>query len=223
MPLLLLQKRSQLRLALAMIGCLSPVLAFPVPGTQVSLGTLPILVGLVVATSDWLDAPAKSASIQSLVARPAFAIIVLMMLLTTGVFGKQWMDNAALDQPGCRWVRLAPDRVATERAVADGIRKVDSPWLAFDSHNHNRFFFWTGKRPLTSTSPTFWPAMLTDDQKAKIESAVEQADSLCVVKLNSQRVLLSDYAPSLGDALYRSWALVEGVGEWQIGHRADDK
>ena len=217
MPLLLLKDRSQLRLALAMLGCLSPLLAFPVPGTQVSLGTLPILLGLVVCASDSCHKLFVSERAIELAHRRVVFGLFVMAIAATCVFGHRWVNNEALDQPGCRWVRLKPQRAAQEKAVADCIRNTDASKLAFDSHNHNRFFFWTGKQPLTSTNPTFWPAMLTERQKAKIELAAKNADSICVVKLNQERVQLSEYAPSVERALFSSWKLVGGFGDWQVG------
>ncbi|WP_148618901.1 hypothetical protein [Mariniblastus fucicola] len=220
MPVLLLKKQpSQLRLALAMLGCLSPVLAFPVPGTQVSLGTLPILIALVISTSDAIEIANRSSNrINSpSVFRRSTLAVAAVVLFSTGVFGYRWVANIALDQPGCRLVRLEAGRVETERAIAECIRSIDSPWLAFDSHNHNRFFFWTGKKPLTSTSPTFWPAMLTESQKSKIESAARDAESICVVKINDERIRLSDYAPAIEQALFGSWQPVGQVGDWEIG------
>lgn len=217
MPMILLKDRSQLSLTLAMTACLSPLLAFPVPGTQVSLGTLPILLGLIVCTSDSCERLFSSEKALNLFHRRAVFGLFAMTMVATSVFGMRWLNNEALDQPGCQWVRLEPSRAAQEKAVADIIRSTDASKLAFDSHNHNRFFFWTGKRPLTSTSPTFWPAMLTEKQKAKIELAANQADSICVVKLNDERIKLSEYAPLIEHALFDSWTLVEGFGDWQVG------
>ena len=220
MPLLLLKDRSQLRLALAMLGCLSPLLAFPVPGTQVSLGTLPILLGLIVCTSDACETLFAAERTIRLVHRRVVFGLFAMTVTATCVFGVRWANNEALDQPGCRWVRLEPHRAAQEKAIADCIRKTATSKLAFDSHNHNRFFFWTGKMPLTSTSPTFWPAMLTEMQKAKIELAAKNADSICVVKLNQERLQLSEYAPSVEKAFFDSWTLVDGFGDWEVGLRS---
>lgn len=217
MPILLLNNNSQLRRTLAMIGCLSPILAFPVPGTQVSLGTLPILIGLVVLTHDRLALAMESRSATFLILHRSVIGLAALLVLVTGIFSFRWTNSVALDQPGCRWVRLDADRVARERAIADCIRETESPWLAFDSHNHNRFFFWTGKEPLTSTSPTFWPAMLTEEQKSKIESAAQEAESICVVKLNNEQIKLIDYAPAIEHVLFETWQLIDAAGEWQVG------
>ncbi len=170
MPILIMCKRSQLRLALAMTGCLSPLVAFPVPGTQVSLGTLPILIALIVSAVDACEHFAKEASVETILRRSVLGLTVVLLGVSI-VFSNRWLNNTALDQPGCRWVMLESERAEKERVVAERIRSVDSPWLAFDTHNHNRFFFWTGKKPLTSTSPTFWPAMLNENQKEQIEDA----------------------------------------------------
>lgn len=216
MPILLLKSSSQLRRSLAMIGCLSPIFAFPVPGTQVSLGTLPILAGLIVAAHDAM-LPTMSASLSKPRFKQSLIGVAVVMVLATSVFGYRWATNVALDQPGCRWVRLEAKRAAEEIALAEIIRDAESPWLAFDSHNHNRFFFWTDKKPLTSTSPTFWPAMLTESQKSQIEFAAREADSICVVRVSNERVKLEDYAPSIERAFFESWRIIEAAGDWQVG------
>ncbi len=216
-PILLLRKTSQLRLALAMTACLSPILAFPVPGTQINLGTLPILLGLIVASFDVCEFEIVPSEMPRILCEKAAPIVALLIVLATCVFGVRWLNNTPLDQPGCRWVRIEPVRAAQEIAVADCIRNIDTEWLAFDKHNHNRFFFWTEKKPLTSLTPTFWPAFLTEKQQEKVVRAASSVDSICVVKLQDQGLNLSDYAPSVERALFESPQLIEEIGRWQIG------
>ncbi len=219
MPILLLKKSNEFRMTLAMIGCLSPLLAFPVPGTQVNLGTLPIVLGLIVASFDACELDAPTVTLPLMFCKKAIWVLAMLMLLATCTFGYRWVNNMSLDQPGCQWVRIEPERAVKEKAVAECIRLTDSDWLAFDTHNHNRYFFWTGKKPLTSISPTFWPAMLQDSEQEEIELAAQGADSICVVRLNDDRVKLGDYSPSLEKELLGGWHPIGEFGDWQVGIR----
>jgi hypothetical protein len=215
MPIVLLKGATQFRLSLAMCGCLSPLLAFPVPGTQVALGTLPIVIGLIVCSFDTCEQQQSVLPIEF--CRKCWVGLTTILVVSTAVFFTHWIKNTPLNQPGCRWVRLDPSRAKAEKAIASSINKINSPWLAFDTQNHNRFFFWTGKKPLTSISPTFWPLMLTETQQQKIVAAAEKVDSICVIKLPNEQVQLSEHAPGIEKSLFRRWNQVDDVSGWKIG------
>ena len=57
---------------------------------------------------------------------------------------------------------------------------------------------------------------MTESQQAKIETAAQQAESICVVKLNDG-INLGDYAPGIEDALFKSWQAIDAAGDWQVG------
>ena len=220
MPVILINKMSAGRLAVAMSGCLFPILAFPTPGTQVSLGTIPIIVGLLVGVSDAaqtkLDYQPLSKAIDSYLGWG----VALAMIGSTVVFSSRWINQVPLNQPGCNWVRLEASRAAQEQQVAEAIRNTPGQVLAFETHNHNRFFFWTDKIPATAMNPTFWPWMLTDAQSEKITRALSQEDIICVVRDGSNRLMNAKPAEnSLSKELSDGWKPQIEIGQWQVGTR----
>jgi hypothetical protein len=217
MPLLVIRNPSQFRMALAMSGCLSPLMSFPVPGTQVELGTLSILLALTVITFDGAESLFADSELYQLFCNRSAIAVAAALLLTTIVFGSRWINNSPLDQPGCRWVRLDKETTDIERQTADSIRAIDSPWLAFSTRTHSRYFFWTGKKPLTSLNPTYWTVMMTESQQERFDAAINEVESICVVK---NRINPDQTEPPMLKAqksLLSNWSQKEEVGGRQIG------
>ena len=219
MPLLILRDKSQFRMALAMTACLSPLLSFPVPGTQVALGTLPIVIALVVITFDARDDQSFGQPLRWACSGLQVALVLVLLVLTFA-FGNRWFNGKFLDQPGCRWVSLDEEKTDEERRMVTAINSVDSPWLAFDTVTSSRFYFWTDKKPVTSLLPSYWPVMLTPEQMSRVENAVDNADSICVVKVDTDgQIRLESRSPSMHEALLKDWEFVEEIGMWQVGVR----
>ena len=146
--------------------------------------------------------------------------LVLVLLVLTFAFGNRWFNGKFLDQPGCRWVSLDEEKTDEERRMVTAINSVDSPWLAFDTVTSSRFYFWTDKKPVTSLLPSYWPVMLTPEQMSRVENAVDNADSICVVKVDTDgQIRLESRSPSMHEALLKDWEFVEEIGMWQVGVR----
>ena len=217
MPLVVLQRATRLRVALAMTGCLGPLLAYPTPGTQLTLGTTIVLVGLIVLFHDVLadaDLPAWTKAIS--VGR-VIQLVAIVLVLATVTSSLRWLNYESLDQPGCRYVRLESKRAEREKAVAAAIRSTSASTLVFDAQNHDRYFFWTGKKPLTAISPTFWPAMITDWQQKRIGEALDREEQVCVVKVGKQ--IQPQYSGELRAKIAADFQLITQIDDWQIGIR----
>lgn len=219
MPLVVLTRPSRLRVALAMTGVLGPMLAYPTPGTQLTLGTTAVLVGLVILFFDVVQSQiipevTRLISIRRLI--QVLSLVVVMVSITSSV---RWLRYEPLAQPGCHFVRLEPNRSASEKAVAKAIRSTDAETLAFDLQNHNRFYFWTKKRPLTAISPTFWPVMLTDWQAQKIDDALDRESRVCVVKVGKK--ILPEFCGDLRRKIVSDFELIEQIDKWQVGVRTN--
>jgi hypothetical protein len=146
--------------------------------------------------------------------------VALAMIGSTVVFSSRWINQVPLNQPGCNWVRLEASRAAQEQQVAEAIRNTPGQVLAFETHNHNRFFFWTDKTPATAMNPTFWPWMLTDAQSEKITRALSQEDIICVVRGGSNRLMNAQPAEnSLSKELSDGWEPQIEIDQWQVGTR----
>jgi hypothetical protein len=142
------------------------------------------------------------------------------MIGSTFVFSSRWTNQVPLNQPGCSWVRLEASRAIEEQQIAEAIRNAPGEVLAFATHNHNRFFFWTDKTPATSINPTFWPWMLTEEQSEKITRALSSEKQICVVMDKSRDLIDAepDLTP-LSKEMSDGWKLLTEIGQWQVGVR----
>jgi len=220
MPVILINKMSAARLAVAMSGCLFPILVFPTPGTQASLGTIPIILGLLIGVADAAQTKIEYQTVSKAIERYLGWTVALAMIGSTFVFSSRWTNQVPLNQPGCSWVRLEASRAIEEQQIAEAIRNAPGEVLAFATHNHNRFFFWTDKTPATSINPTFWPWMLTEEQSEKITRALSSEKQICVVMDKSRDLIDAepDLTP-LSKEMSDGWKLLTEIGQWQVGVR----
>ena len=217
MPLVVLQRATRLRVALAMTGCLGPLLAYPTPGTQLTLGTAVIFVGLIVLFHDVLADAKLPVWTKAISVHRVIQLVAIVLVLATVTSSLRWLNYESLDQPGCRYVRLESKRAEREKAVAAAIRSTSASTLVFDAQNHDRYFFWTGKKPLTAISPTFWPAMITDWQQKRIGEALDREEQVCVVKVGKQ--IQPQYSGELRAKIAADFKLIKQIDDWQIGIR----
>lgn len=206
-------QQKQDRWLIALLGIFAPLLAFPTPGTQLAIGTLPVWIGLAVIASDrWLWQTQYVGAMQKAV---AFSCV---LLFSVAVFATgRWVGSTALDQPGCRWVRVDDATAKSEQSLARAIRDMQCDHLAFEAHNHNRFFFWTHSQTLTAINPTFWPALINPTHAAQIERAIQtSASPICVVRSNSD-YLRPEHALGTRQKLLENWECFEEFESWKIG------
>ncbi|MDA7861966.1 hypothetical protein N9B22_02745, partial [bacterium] len=183
-------------------------------------GTIPVILGLLVGVSDAAQIKFEYQSFSKVIDTYLGWCIALAMLGSTLVFSSRWIDQVPLNQPGCDWVRLEASRAAEEQQVAAAIRNTPGKILAFETHNHNRFFFWTDKIPATAMNPTFWPWMLTDTQSEKITQALSKEELVCVVRDESDGLIYAQpVETSLSKEMSDGWKLQSEIGQWKIGIR----
>ena len=196
-PALLLFRRRMMRgrVMLAGMTVLGPWIAFPVPGTQLMLGTLPAWLTLGVVASDGLRciAIAMQSNIDNQVSkspcgpfRASFSMLLLAGSCAIGLAssiasGTRWVCGSSLGFRGSEWIHLDPQNTQLERQIAQEIVNTGASHLVFDGHANNRFFFWTGLKPLTHANATIWPCMFSSKELAELRASLDQNRSLCVV------------------------------------------
>jgi len=212
---------------------MSPWIAFPIAGTQVELGTIPTLVAVGIGLWGWRNSRCfDRASYEWLFLQriQGYGFVAAACLLGGSIW-IQWgiyRANTALALPGAYLLRLPEEVVSQEHRLVDEINRIStSSWppmqhLVFEGHNNNRFFFWTGLKPLTATNPTFWPRMITPSQEARIVQAIAESAGTCVVRVPDYRLLIGDSAQeSTGwiESHFQNGSRLIGLGngEWQIG------
>jgi hypothetical protein len=203
---------SNQRLFFGLFAISAPLIAYPVSGTQVEIGTLPGLLAFVSMVG------LRVASITRAPARfvvPSLSIVAL--LLCSIGHGFRYLGGTNLNLPGATALRLDAKLAAEQQAVAEAIENSQANYLFFEGHTNNRFFFWTGKQPLTAANPTFWTRLLNDDEREKLAAAIKLEPSLCVVRVPDYEVFYDDRSDSIRQLILKQWQATCDVGAWRIG------
>ena len=214
------------KLCLGLIAILSPLIAFPVSGTQVALGTLPSLLVVGIFLGEFFGKHASTFSLNanrindqshSSFQRLVLAGTTLVFVASSLSHWSRYVNGVPLDLPGSYRMRLAPEVVTEQRAIVDAILKSRTPYLIFEGNNHNRFYFWTDLQPLTSANPTFWPLMLIEEEQQHLAEAIDRESRLCVVRVPQYDWLYQNHAVPIRQRLEARWRPTEAIGDWQIG------
>ena len=175
------------RTALASIATLQPLIAFPTPGTQVALGTLPLLlVALVLVADGWRIAHESLA--LSATRRidwrvfPTVGVVFLLALLVGRGFATYTyrQSRIPLALPGAECLRLEADFVKAQRWLVDQIRENGDTFL-FTQHGRNSLYFWAQLPPPSALNATFWPFLLNSRQQNEIIRSLDRFDRVCVI------------------------------------------
>ncbi len=191
-PALLLYRKRLLRgrVMLAGMTAIGPWIAFPIPGTQLMLGTLPAWLTLGIVASDGIQS--LSLAVQSpdgfsneklkwdsysrLLFASSFVVGLLSSLLSTA----KWIGGESLAFAGSEWIRIESSQAKLEQKLVREIQQTGATHLVFDGHTINRLYFWTGLKPLTDANATLWPYMLSQKELKALGESVEQSHTLCV-------------------------------------------
>jgi hypothetical protein len=221
---------STARVAIAVLACLSPLIAFPTPGTQLSIGTVPGLIVAGIVLSDVFVAfqirmawSFRGLQIRDMAIRTLVLFGILLIPLSSGAAIYRYMTNVPLNLAGASWMRLDATTVAEQQAIVQAIQESHSQYLAFDGHNHNRFYFWTRLRPISAMNPTFWPRLLSDKDLSAQKSQIEHLNRVCVVVDPEVEALTGVRASEFRQSLVENWSTVKRVGKWTIGVRENEQ
>ena len=210
---------------LGLVAILSPLIAFPVSGTQVQLGTLPALLMVGIMLGEFCVAQSKLQATLGLQAAslgydlpqivPRLALGVL--IVASSAHWWRYRQGESLGLPGSTWMRLPKGIASEQRKIAEAIVQSDARYLLFEGNNHNRFYFWTGLKPLTNANPTFWPLMLFPEEEKRLARAIDDQSRLCVVRVPEYEKLYFEHASEIRKRLDQRWQPSQTIGDWQIG------
>jgi hypothetical protein len=224
---------------LAIVAGLMPLMAYPTPGTQVELGTLPLLlVMLVLLGQRWQTTGEQPGSIPkhpaselaergwltaargAVLRYPACWLLAALILITVDR-DVRWTlrrnNFPSLNLPGADWLRLPDVQVDQQRRLVAALDRQQVSTFVFAEHGQNRFYFWSQRRPPTGFNATFWPYMLTDPQQQAVIDRLERDPNAAVVALASGRALLPRHrSVPLRTYLEQHFAPAETVDGWQI-------
>lgn len=192
-PALLLYRKRLMRgrVMLAGMTAIGPWIAFPIPGTQLMLGTIPAWMTLGVVASDFIQYQALADIRIALTTCPrqkflSYSRLLLSSSCVVGALSSfisttRWINGKSLAINGSEWIHLEPPAAELEQQIVQEICKTGAKHLVFDGHANSRFYFWTGLKPLTSANATIWPYLLSQRELIELKNSVEQSNSLCVV------------------------------------------
>jgi hypothetical protein len=214
------------KLILGLVAILSPLIAFPVSGTQVQVGTLPGLIVIGILLGEYLVALAQQRASDPIVERCLrypivrkwiFTCTILTFVSASVVHWVRYAKGQPLGLIGSAYMRLPESIAAEQKAISKAIVQSGASHLLFEGTNHNRFYFWTGVKPLTPANPTFWPVMLVDGERSALADAIDRNERLCVVRVPNYEWLYFDKATEIRDRIEERWEPSEAIGEWQVG------
>jgi len=232
--LLLFRRRmTRGRVMLAGLTALGPWIAYPIAGTQLMLGALPGWLTIGVVVSDSLQAITVAMKSKSFASATEIDWKPCARVLLAGAFvagfassiasTKNWISGTSLGLRGSEWIHVAASEAATEQQLVQKIIESGASHLVFDGHTVNRFYFWTGLKPLTNWNATLWPFMLSSKELAKLRESVKRSQSLCVVVPSDVPPPLSEAKGEIADTrkiLYEETLFdSKHPGGWSVGFR----
>ncbi len=206
------------RIVLAFVAILQALTMFPTPGTQVAVGTFPLMLGCLILGHDCL------ASWQRCVTRELHTIwssriaIALLTLFLVAVVSRDirfWHYRSTLTPlalPGTGALRLPAETVLQQRRIVAALNG-HADTFVFANQGRNSVYFWTEIQPPTSLNVTFWRFLLRPDQQKAIVEALERYPNACVIHEDTQiklpvgplvEYILDEFEPA---RTFESWQL----------------
>jgi hypothetical protein len=205
--------------------------AYPVAGSQVSVGSLLVVLVCSVCLHDAITAAAtessSATSLRSLLPRTVLLFKYLAFAGLLFLFGGQWCppfrcwkihaELPALDLPGARHVRLPAAYLEAYHPLTDYLRTHCDTFVTYPGFNS--LHFWTGKFP-----PTHFNAsevmLLSEHDQGQVVAALKKAKRPLIV-LSDQRLPFVAESEVLGDGplsrfIHDDCREVKRVGHFRI-------
>lgn len=185
-------------LSLLAIVILQTMIAFPVPGTQLALGTLGLLIlGLDVtriAVRDLIDhtiTPTVRPRTPSLISCWTVGIIALL-LLPFSVTASRYYSREPLHLAGASLLRLSDENTHTTREMIKTLQELEVDTVVFQWHNRSSWLLWADRKPLCYALPPSWPYLLSAQQQQRSIETLRNASQIAVID--------EDYGPQVAPA-----------------------
>jgi len=214
------------KLALGLVAIISPLIAFPVSGTQIAIGTLPSLLVVGIFLGEYFVEASKRFSLVDAVASGTTRImtkpqllgcIFVLLVVSSSAHWIRYVEGTPLCLPGSAGIRLPSERVSELRSVVAAIEECHATNLMFEGSIQYCFYFWTGLSPLTAANPAYWPLMLREAQQTQLSEAIDRCSRLCIVRVPDYDRLYKGRAKAIREKIEDRWQDSASIGEWQIG------
>ena len=176
------------RILLASTAVWSPLLAYPIPGSQIYFGSLAIVLSAVVCAADlvstvsrrWyrVDGP-KALVLQRRV--PILMVVIVLVILanTLEQAREEYHRLKPLDLPGTELIRIEPRRGQVYREIVKELNGAD---IALTTFRFNSFYFWSSAQMPGSLYHAHSLANSRPEEQVAIKTALMAATHPIVVK-----------------------------------------
>ena len=181
------------RMLLGLTASLQPLIAFPVSGSQVAFGTLPLLACCFVLVADGWHALAIAADAlgkqQKSIARRQWAfclssatlVLLATVLLNRSICNYRYRESREpLGLHGAEDIRLDPEFVEKQRWLVDQVQS-NADTFVFTQHTRNSVYFWANVTPPNAINATFWPFMLNDDEQSSVVNSLSDYERVAII------------------------------------------
>ncbi len=206
------------RITLACIAAVQPLIAYPTPGTQMAMGSLPLLLIALLTVHDFIRAEIErhesATGFGTLLNKAVVAAPMVLIGLSVGHRCHHFERSEPLNLAGATRLRMHPVLAKQTREVVRQIRTNSDTFVSL--HNgYNSLYLWAEMQPPTGLNATFWPWMLSDEQQERVIAALKSRDRICCI----EKVIPERSQPPqtpLGDFLGSGFKEQATVGLWQI-------
>jgi hypothetical protein len=210
------------RRVLAFTAILMALQVYPMPGTQVALGTLlllPIALVLIPEAEHELNRPRTASRIAFFgVDAPGLIMVAMLAIFAGARIQHSVSSGIPLRMPGAENVRSGEADVAAYGWLTANLREHCDRFIT--APGFNSLHLWTGIPPVSSLNTTVWPVLLDNAQQEQIVEAAAPVERLCVVASGpAMRHLLAgpDTASRpLASFIAREFETRASYGEWQF-------
>lgn len=224
------------RRVLCCVAVLQPLGAFPLPGTQMAVGSLPlVLIGLIVLDDLAAGAVSIKPRLAPSLAQPdaerfaamttptiwpkATALTVVVMVAGTLAYRDVCLWSyrqslAPLNLPGA--VRLrAPEEIVSQYAWLARVLRENADTFVFGEHTQNSVYFWTGIKAPSALSATVWPYLLRREQQERVVESLRGRQRVCLIRDRFNTLPPPPDAP-LGDYLANNFRREASHGRFEL-------
>jgi hypothetical protein len=211
------------RVLLAAVAAWSPLLAYPVPGSQLYFGTFPLIIAAVFCLHDlvsdvtertqtskfpWYEGLIRFGPILA-------AVAVLVCLVNLGTSAKAHYDSLQpLDLPGTDYMRVTPRRAQIYRRLVHELEDADTVLV---TSGFNSLSFWSGTDVPANILFNHSLAFLDVAQRRHVIAALQTAEQPVVIV--NQRKSASQADLDVHMWIAQNFLPQRDIGPFTIMHR----
>jgi hypothetical protein len=214
------------RRMLVAAAVLQPLTAFPIAGTQMAVGSLPLLLILTIAAAEGLRQLAESpdsartpdttwwwARLDQLGRLLPWGLAAVL-LVRAAWLALLFTQMQPLDLPGARWLRQPASSIEEKRGLATLLRDSSDTFLCVQA-GYCSLYFWSEVEPPTGYNTTVWPYLFGPERQAEIVASLERHPRAAIV-FDTNELPPGTLKSVVLDHVREHYEPAERVGKWEI-------